>query len=128
MERAWEIIRHPWHCLAQHCGISSNITNATHFSTPPTPPTTVGMFSFTHEFWRMKLIIITFGLKKLLTFNILLLRLLPFPWSTNANCPEIDRDKDLLQIQQHNLVGLFITFLNHNLSEVSWNFPVVPVS
>ena len=30
---------HPRHDLTHHPGISSNITNATHFSTPPTPPT-----------------------------------------------------------------------------------------
>ena len=30
---------HPRYGLTHHPGISSNITNATHFSTPPTPPT-----------------------------------------------------------------------------------------
>ena len=28
-----------FYCLVHHPGISSNITNATHYSTPPTPPT-----------------------------------------------------------------------------------------
>ena len=32
-------MRHARHCLAQHPGISSNINNATHFNTPPMPPT-----------------------------------------------------------------------------------------
>ena len=30
-------MRHPRYCLTHHPGISSNITNATHFSTPATP-------------------------------------------------------------------------------------------
>ena len=30
-------MRHPRYCLTHHPGISSNITNATHFSTPDTP-------------------------------------------------------------------------------------------
>ena len=34
-------MRHPRYCLTHHFGISSSITNATHFSTPPTPPTLV---------------------------------------------------------------------------------------
>ena len=37
--KSWEIMRHPRYCLAHHLGISTNITNATHFSTWPTPPT-----------------------------------------------------------------------------------------
>ena len=32
-------MRHPRYCLTHHSGISSNITNATLFSTPPTPTT-----------------------------------------------------------------------------------------
>ena len=32
-------MRHPRYCLTHHPGISSNITNATHFSTPATPTT-----------------------------------------------------------------------------------------
>ena len=32
-------MRHPRYCLTHHPGISSNITNATPFSTPPIPPT-----------------------------------------------------------------------------------------
>ena len=32
-------MRHPCYCLPHHPGISSNITNATHFSTPFTPAT-----------------------------------------------------------------------------------------
>ena len=32
-------MHHPRYCLARHPGISSNITKATSFSTPPTPPT-----------------------------------------------------------------------------------------
>ena len=32
-------MRHPRYCLTHHPGISSNINNATHFSTPPTQPT-----------------------------------------------------------------------------------------
>ena len=40
LERVWEIMRHPWYCLAHHPSISSNITSATHsISTQPTPPT-----------------------------------------------------------------------------------------
>ena len=31
-------MRHPRYCLTHHPGISSYITNATHISTPPTPP------------------------------------------------------------------------------------------
>ena len=36
LEIIWEIMRHRRYCLARHPGVSSNITNATHFSTPPT--------------------------------------------------------------------------------------------
>ena len=32
-------MRHPRYCLTHHPDISSNITNATHFSTPPKKPT-----------------------------------------------------------------------------------------
>ena len=32
-------MRHPRYCLAHHPGISFNITSASHFSMPPTPPT-----------------------------------------------------------------------------------------
>ena len=32
-------MRHPRYCLTHHPGICSNITNATHFSMPPTPTT-----------------------------------------------------------------------------------------
>ena len=32
-------MHHPRYCLTHHPGISSNITNATHFSTPATPTT-----------------------------------------------------------------------------------------
>ena len=32
-------MRHPRYCLAHHPGLSYNIANDTHFSTPPTPPT-----------------------------------------------------------------------------------------
>ena len=39
LERLWEIMRHPWYCLAHHPGISSIITSVTHFITPSTPPT-----------------------------------------------------------------------------------------
>ena len=39
LEKVWEIMHHPWHCLAYHPGISSNITNAFHFNMPPIPPT-----------------------------------------------------------------------------------------
>ena len=34
-------MRHPRYCLTHHPGISSNITNATHFSMLPTTPTLV---------------------------------------------------------------------------------------
>ena len=36
LEKVWETMRHPRYCLAHHLGISSNITNDTHFSTPST--------------------------------------------------------------------------------------------
>ena len=39
LERVWEIMRHPRYYLTHHPGISSNITSASHFSTPSTPPT-----------------------------------------------------------------------------------------
>ena len=39
LERVWEIMPLPRYCLVHHSGISSNITNATHLSMPPTPPT-----------------------------------------------------------------------------------------
>ena len=35
-ERVWEIIHHPRCCLTHHPGVSSNIIDATHFSTPHT--------------------------------------------------------------------------------------------
>ena len=39
LEKVWEIMHHPWYCLAHQPGITSNITTATHFSMPLTPPT-----------------------------------------------------------------------------------------
>ena len=41
-------MRHPRYCLTHHPGISSNITNATHFSTPPKKPTLAHTPHFTH--------------------------------------------------------------------------------
>ena len=39
LEKVSETMRHPRYCLAHHPGISSNITNTTHFSTPPATST-----------------------------------------------------------------------------------------
>ena len=41
LETVWEMVRHPRHCLAHHLGISSDIINGTHFSTPSMTPTLV---------------------------------------------------------------------------------------
>ena len=43
-------MRHPRYCLTHHPGISSNITNATHFSTPPnvSAPTLYPRWPTTH--------------------------------------------------------------------------------
>ena len=48
LERVWEIMPLPRYCLAHHSGISSNITNATHLSMPPTPPTLAHQLPYPH--------------------------------------------------------------------------------
>ena len=48
LERVWEMICHQWYCLAHQPGISFNITNSSHFSTPPAPSTLAHQPRFLH--------------------------------------------------------------------------------